>query len=87
VQYRGAVNILFQLLVTVGILIANLINFATLNLHPIGWRVSLGLALVPAMLLFIGSIVIPETPTSLIERDRLHLRHVVCMVMGSAWMA
>ncbi|KAH9604445.1 hypothetical protein KSS87_020216, partial [Heliosperma pusillum] len=40
VQHRGAVNILFQLLVTVGILIANLVNFATLNLHPIGWRVS-----------------------------------------------
>ncbi|KAK9664343.1 hypothetical protein RND81_14G034900 [Saponaria officinalis] len=69
VQHRGAVNILFQLFVTIGILIANLVNFATLNLHPIGWRVSLGLAVVPALLLFIGSIVITETPTSLIERD------------------
>ncbi|KAH9617778.1 hypothetical protein KSS87_002546 [Heliosperma pusillum] len=71
VQHRGAVNILFQLLVTIGILIANLVNFATLNLHPIGWRLSLGLAVVPAMLLFIGSIVITETPTSLIERNHL----------------
>ncbi|KNA16476.1 hypothetical protein SOVF_088700 isoform A [Spinacia oleracea] len=71
VQHRGAVNILFQLLVTVGILIANLVNFATLNLHPIGWRVSLGLAVVPAILLLIGGIIITETPTSLIERDRI----------------
>ncbi|KAL2923615.1 Sugar transport protein 8 [Bienertia sinuspersici] len=71
VQYRGAVNILFQLLVTVGILIANLVNFATLNLHPIGWRVSLGIAIIPALLLLIGSIIITETPTSLIERNRL----------------
>lgn len=70
VQYRGAINILFQLLITIGILIANLINFATLNLHPIGWRVSLGLAIVPAILLLVGSIIITETPTSLIERDR-----------------
>ncbi|XP_074279655.1 sugar transport protein 8-like [Silene latifolia] len=69
VQHIGAVNILFQLLVTIGILIANLVNFATLNLHHIGWRVSLGLAAVPALLLLIGSVVIPETPTSLIERD------------------
>lgn len=70
VQFRGAINILFQLLVTVGILVANLVNFATLNIHPIGWRISLGLAVVPAILLLIGSIIITETPTSLIERDR-----------------
>ncbi|XP_021724294.1 sugar transport protein 8-like [Chenopodium quinoa] len=70
-QHRGAVNILFQLLVTVGILIANLVNFATLRLHPIGWRISLGLAVIPAILLLIGGIIITETPTSLIERDRV----------------
>ena len=69
VQYRGAINILFQLLITIGILIANLIEFATLNLHPIEWRVSLGLAIVPAILLLVGSIIITETPTSLIERN------------------
>ncbi|GAB2295163.1 Sugar transport protein 8 [Dionaea muscipula] len=71
VHHRGAVNILFQLFVTIGILIANLVNFGTLNIHPIGWRVSLGGAVVPAILLLIGSIVITETPTSLIERDRV----------------
>ncbi|KAH8500365.1 hypothetical protein H0E87_015576 [Populus deltoides] len=36
-------------------------------MHPNGWRVFLGLAGVPAFVLFIGSIVITETPTSLIE--------------------
>ncbi|GMH18821.1 hypothetical protein Nepgr_020662 [Nepenthes gracilis] len=70
VQHRGAVNILFQLFVTIGILIANLVNFATLSIHPNGWRVSLGLAIVPAALLLVGSIVITETPMSLIERNR-----------------
>ncbi|GAB4843418.1 Sugar transport protein 8 [Ancistrocladus abbreviatus] len=83
VQHRGAVNILFQLLVTIGILIANLVNFGTMNLHPIGWRVSLGGAVVPAVLLLIGSLVITETPTSLIERDRLdESRRVLQKIRG-----
>ncbi|XP_044500032.1 sugar transport protein 8 [Mangifera indica] len=70
VKYRGAVNILFQLLVTVGILIANIVNYLTSKVHPFGWRISLGLAGVPACILFLGSIVITETPTSLIERGK-----------------
>ncbi|XXG64162.1 hypothetical protein AAC387_Pa05g2189 [Persea americana] len=72
VQIRGALNILFQLDITIGILCANLVNYAVSDIHPWGWRLSLGLAGVPAIILFIGSIVITETPTSLIEREMLH---------------
>lgn len=68
VKYRGSVNILFQLFVTIGILIANVVNYLASFVHPNGWRISLGIAAVPAALLFIGSFVIPETPTSLIQR-------------------
>ncbi|KAL8144011.1 hypothetical protein V2J09_017043 [Rumex salicifolius] len=71
IKYRGAVNILFQLLVTVGILIANLVNYATSSIHPNGWRYSLGGAVVPAILLLIGGFVITETPTSLVEHDKV----------------
>lgn len=70
VTSRGAVNILFQLFVTIGIFIANLVNYATSNMHPYGWRLSLGLAGVPAIFLFIGSLVITETPTSLVEHGK-----------------
>ncbi|KAJ8764643.1 hypothetical protein K2173_006725 [Erythroxylum novogranatense] len=70
VHRRGAVNILFQLFVTIGILIANLVNYGTSKMYPNGWRVSLGLASVPAAVLFIGSIFITETPTSLIENGK-----------------
>lgn len=35
-----------------------------------GWRLSLGLAGVPAAILLFGSIVLPETPNSLIERGQ-----------------
>lgn len=36
-----------------------------------GWRVSLALAGIPALLLTIGSILVVDTPNSLIERGRL----------------
>jgi len=71
VKIRGALNILFQLDVTIGILIANIVNYFTTNLHPWGWRLSLGLAGVPAIILCLGSLLITETPTSLIERQRM----------------
>lgn len=70
VQHRGAVNILFQLFVTIGIFIANLINYGTLTIHPNGWRISLGLAAVPGTVLLIGSLIITETPPSLVERGK-----------------
>lgn len=38
-KLRGALNIMFQLAVTVGILAAQLINFGTQHLKPYGWRV------------------------------------------------
>ncbi|KAK4425693.1 Sugar transport protein 8 [Sesamum alatum] len=70
INHRGAVNILFQLLVTIGILVANLINYGTSMMKEHGWRVSLGLAAVPGIILFVGSLVITETPPSLVERGK-----------------
>ena len=65
---RGALNIMFQLAVTVGILGAQLINYGTQYIQPYGWRISLALGGVPALILFLGSIFLPDTPNSLIER-------------------
>ncbi|EEF36716.1 sugar transport protein 8 [Ricinus communis] len=69
VKYRGGLNICFQLLCTLGILAANIINYFT-SKHPYGWRISLGGAAVPALVLLFGSMIIVETPTSLIERGK-----------------
>ncbi|CAL9131912.1 unnamed protein product [Musa acuminata var. zebrina] len=71
VHVRGALNILFQLDVTIGIFVANIVNYLVSNIHPWGWRLALGLAGVPAIMLCLGSMVIAETPTSLIEREML----------------
>ncbi|KAI3811544.1 hypothetical protein L1987_21268 [Smallanthus sonchifolius] len=66
-KYRGGLNVCFQLLVTVGILCANIVNYFTAS-HQYGWRISLGGAAIPALFLAFGSLLIVETPTSLIER-------------------
>lgn len=65
---RGALNMMFQLATTLGIFTANMINFGTQKLEPWGWRLSLGLAAFPAMLMTLGGMFLPETPNSLIER-------------------
>ncbi|XP_021907026.1 sugar transport protein 8-like [Carica papaya] len=70
-RLRGGLNICFQLFVTIGILIANLVNFFCSNIHPNGWRLALGLISVPAFILGVGSLAICETPTSLVERQKL----------------
>ncbi|KAL6006129.1 Sugar transport protein 14 [Asimina triloba] len=83
-KHRGKVNQLFQLTTCLGILIANLINYRTDSIHPWGWRLSLGLAVVPATLMFIGGVCAPETPNSLVEQGRLEeARSVLEKVRGT----
>ncbi|KAG0497115.1 hypothetical protein HPP92_001578 [Vanilla planifolia] len=68
-KLRGMLNIGFQLMITIGILAANLINYGTAKIKGgWGWRVSLALAAVPAGIITVGSLFLPDTPNSLIER-------------------
>lgn len=59
---------MFQLATTLGIFTANMINYGTQKLQPWGWRLSLGLAAAPALLMTVGGVLLPETPNSLIEK-------------------
>lgn len=65
---RGGLNMLFQVATTLGIFTANMVNYGTQNIKHWGWRLSLGLAAVPAILMTMGGIFLPDTPNSLIER-------------------
>ncbi|KAL8162694.1 hypothetical protein V2J09_014183, partial [Rumex salicifolius] len=75
IEYRGAINILFQLLVTIGILVANVVNYFTSSIHPNGWRWSLGGGAIPSLLLLLGGLVITDSPASLMERGRHSAAH------------
>ena len=59
---------MFQMATTIGIWVAQWINYGTQNVYPHGWHISVGLAFVPAIILFLGSIIIPDTPNSLVAR-------------------
>ncbi|KAJ1409725.1 Sugar/inositol transporter [Sesbania bispinosa] len=64
---RDALNMGFTMMTTVGILVANLISYGTSKLEN-GWRISLGIGAVPAIMLCLGSLFLGDTPNSLIER-------------------
>ncbi|PON70922.1 Sugar/inositol transporter [Parasponia andersonii] len=70
-KYRGALNIGFQLSITIGILVASVLNYFFAKIKGgWGWRLSLGGALVPALIITVGSLVLPDTPNSMIERGQ-----------------
>src|SRR5215210_1769292 len=67
-QIRGAISSLNQLMITVGILAAYIVN--ALLASSGAWRWMLGLAAIPSLVLLIGMYFMPETPRWLVSRDR-----------------
>ncbi|KAI3707040.1 hypothetical protein L6452_25211 [Arctium lappa] len=71
-KYRGALNVMFQLSITIGILVANAVNYGFAQIEGgWGWRLSLGGAIFPAVIFIVGSLALPDTPNSLIERGKI----------------
>ncbi|PKA46443.1 Hexose carrier protein HEX6 [Apostasia shenzhenica] len=68
-RHRGAIFNLFDICVSAGILVANLVNYFTQKIDGgWGWRISIALPALPASILAAGAIFIPETPPSIIQR-------------------
>jgi len=59
---RGALVNFNQLMITVGILVSYLVGYALASAQ--GWRWMLGLAVVPAAMLGLGMLFLPETPAT-----------------------
>ncbi|KAF5200537.1 Hexose carrier protein hex6 [Thalictrum thalictroides] len=79
-RYRGAINIGFQLSIGVGVISASVINFGTEKIQGnLGWRISLSMALVPALILTTGAFFLPETPNSLIQSASNHCKAVLML--------
>ena len=72
-ERRGSLSTLFQLMITFGILLAYASNLGFLGHNIAGirdWRWMLGSALVPAALLLIGGLLLPESPRYLVSRGK-----------------
>ncbi|CAL5221511.1 g3716 [Coccomyxa viridis] len=83
-QLRGRLNQLFQIVLTFAIFAAQMINIGTSKLYPWGWRLSLGLCMVPATVLLLGGIFLDDTPNSLCERGHPEkARHVLEKIRGT----
>jgi SP family galactose:H+ symporter-like MFS transporter len=72
---RGWVVSLFQLAVTVGIVVAYLTDYAFAGVE--GWRWMLGLAVAPALVFGAGMFFLPETPRWLIRGGHHEVAHRV----------
>ncbi|KAI3823912.1 hypothetical protein L1987_05357 [Smallanthus sonchifolius] len=70
-KYRGSLNTGFQLSITIGILVASVFNYFNNLEGDSGWRLSLGGAAVPALTVTVASMILPETPNSMIERGQI----------------
>lgn len=68
---RGGLVTLNQLMITVGILVSYITDYALSNdSDPSSWRWMFGVGIVPALVLLIGMLFLPETPRWLMSRGR-----------------
>ncbi|KAL1559304.1 Hexose carrier protein hex6 [Salvia divinorum] len=85
-KYRGAISNGFQLAIGIGFFSANLVNYGTEKIRGgRGWRISLGIVAIPASILTLGALFLPDTPSSFIQRsdDRHKARSVLQRIRGT----
>jgi SP family sugar:H+ symporter-like MFS transporter len=71
-EIRGAVVASYQLMITIGILVSNLINYGVREIEDqdASWRIVIGLGIAFSLPLGIGVLFSPESPRWLAGRDR-----------------
>jgi len=81
-KVRGSLVSLNQLAITIGIVVSYLVDY---GLAPIsGWRYMLGLAAIPALILGLGMIFLPDTPRWLASQNRFgKARDVLKRIRGN----
>ena len=77
-RMHGAVATMFQLMVMIGILLAYILNYTFQSMYT-GWRWMLGFAALPAIILFIGALFLPESPRFLVKIGKLDQARAVLM--------
>ncbi|KAL6639549.1 hypothetical protein ACP70R_023279 [Stipagrostis hirtigluma subsp. patula] len=67
-KWRGTLASIYNAFGVTGALLANVTNYFTDRIPGWGWRVSLGLAAIPATILIFGAFFISDSPSSLVLR-------------------
>jgi sugar porter (SP) family MFS transporter len=67
-RVRGALVSLQQFMITVGIMVSYLVSYAFSGSGA--WRWMLGVGMIPAAILFVGMLPLPESPRWLLAKDR-----------------
>ncbi|KAK8124581.1 uncharacterized protein PG998_000340 [Apiospora kogelbergensis] len=70
-EIRGAVVASYQLMITIGILISNIINYGVRNIEKsdASWRIVIGLGILFSIPLGLGVLLVPESPRWLASRN------------------
>lgn len=69
---RGRLSGLNQLMIVSGMLLSYIVDYLLQGLpHDIAWRLMLGLAAVPAVILFLGVLRLPESPLFLVKTGHI----------------
>ena len=80
-RMRGSLVSLNQLAITIGIVVSYLVDFSLAAFQ--GWRYMLGLAAIPAVILGIGMLPLPDTPRWLINHNEAdNARKVLKRIQG-----
>ncbi|KAM0897769.1 hypothetical protein ACQ4PT_022344 [Festuca glaucescens] len=69
-RWRGAFTSTFHFFLNVGFFMADVVNYGTNTIPRWGWRLSLGVGIVPAAVIIVGAALIPDTPNSLVLRGK-----------------
>lgn len=70
-EIRGAVVASYQLMITIGILVANIVNYGVRNIEDssASWRIVIGIGILCSLPLGIGILLVPESPRWLAQRS------------------
>lgn len=85
-RVRGTIIFMFQLAITLGLLVSfgiNLLMAEAISDHNLAWRVMFAVGLIPAVGLFIGMLRLPCSPRWLVMKGRVaEARHVMRSLLG-----
>ncbi|XP_062185093.1 sugar transport protein MST1-like [Phragmites australis] len=70
-RWRGAFTMAYHIFLCTGSVVANVVNYFTNGIPDWGWRISLGIAAVPAIIVVVGALLVMDTPSSLVLRGQL----------------